>query len=40
MLNPLKLQQGLDGSYAALWLPGQDITSGCHIARWSAPPRD
>ncbi len=39
-VDPLKLQQGLDGSYAALWLPGQDMNSGCHIARWSAPPRD
>lgn len=39
-IDPLKLAQGLDGSYAALWLPGQDMTSGCHIARWSAKPRD
>ena len=35
-----KLDQGQDGSYAALWLPGPDISSGCHIARWSAKPRD
>ena len=39
-VDPEKLLQGLDGSFAALWLPGQDISSGCHIARWSAPPRD
>jgi len=39
-VDPEKLMKGEDGSFAALWLPGQDITSGCHIARWSAPPRD
>ena len=39
-VDPQKLMQGQDGSFAALWLPGQDIQSGCHIARWSAPPRD
>ena len=39
-VDPQKLLQGQDGSFAALWLPGQDISSGCHIARWSAPPRD
>jgi hypothetical protein len=39
-VDPQKLLNGQDGSFAALWLPGQDISSGCHIARWSAPPRD
>lgn len=39
-VDPQKLMDGKDGSFAALWLPGQDINSGCHIARWSAPPRD
>ncbi len=32
--------QGVEPSYAALWLPGQDMDAGCHIARWSAKPRD
>ncbi len=39
-VDPEKLLNGQDGSFAALWLPGQDMSSGCHIARWSAPPRD
>ncbi|MBI5609964.1 MAG: PD40 domain-containing protein [Deltaproteobacteria bacterium] len=39
-IDPKKLAAGQDGSYAALWLPGQDMTSGNHIARWSSPPRE
>ena len=39
-IDPLKIAAGQDPSYAALWLPGQDITAGCHIARWSSTPRD
>ncbi len=39
-IDPKKLAAGQDGSYAALWLPGQDATSGNHIARWSLPPRE
>lgn len=39
-IDPQKLAKGEDGSYAALWLPGQDMASGCHIARWSSPPRE
>ncbi|MSP92473.1 MAG: hypothetical protein EXR79_11850 [Myxococcales bacterium] len=35
-----QLAQGKDGSFAALWLPGQDLKAGCHIARWSDTPRD
>ena len=39
-IDPQKLLAGEDGSFAALWLPGQDMESGCHIARWSSTPRD
>ena len=39
-IDPQKLLAGEDGSYAALWLPGQDMQAGCHIARWSSTPRD
>ncbi len=39
-IEPLKIASGQDPSYAALWLPGQDVTAGCHIARWSSTPRD
>ena len=39
-IDPGLAAQGVDPSYAALWLPGQDIDAGCHIARWSAKPRD
>ena len=39
-IDPLALAQGKDGSFAALWLPGQDINAGCHIARWADTPRD
>jgi hypothetical protein len=38
-VDPQKLAEGLDGSFGALWLPGQDLGAGCHIARWSSPPR-
>jgi len=34
-----KLLQGQDGSYAALWLPYQELTSGNHIARWGVKLR-
>jgi len=39
-IDPVAIANGEDGSYAALWLPGQDLGAGNHIARWSAPPRD
>lgn len=39
-IDPLKIAAGEDPSFAALWLPGQDLGAGCHIARWSATPRD
>ncbi len=39
-IDPVALAQGKDGSFAALWLPGQDISAGCHIARWADTPRD
>lgn len=39
-IDPLKLASGQEPSYAALWLPGQDLGAGCHIARWSSTPRD
>lgn len=39
-IDPLKIAAGQDPSYAALWLPGQDMAAGCHIARWSSTPRD
>ena len=39
-VDPVLAAQGVDPSSAALWLPGQDINAGCHIARWSAKPRD
>jgi hypothetical protein len=32
--------QGEDGSFAALWLPFQEMGSGNHIARWGVPPRE
>lgn len=38
-IDPQKLAKGEDGSFGALWLPGQDLGAGCHIARWSSPPR-
>ena len=34
-----RLMQGVDGSFAALWLPFQEMESGNHIARWGLPPR-
>ena len=39
-IDPVALAQGKDGSFAALWLPGQDMSAGCHIARWADTPRD
>lgn len=39
-IDPLKIAAGEDPSFAALWLPGQDMGAGCHIARWSSTPRD
>jgi hypothetical protein len=39
-VDPSELAKGKDGSYPALWLPGQDLKAGCHIARWSDTPRD
>jgi hypothetical protein len=33
------LIEGKDPSSAALWLPGQDLNSGNHIARWAPAPR-
>lgn len=39
-IDPLQLGKGKDGSFPALWLPGQDLGTGCHLARWSDTPRD
>ncbi len=39
-MDPAATQTGADGSFPALWLPGQDIDAGCHLARWSETPRD
>lgn len=38
-VDPSRLLQGMDGSFAALRLPYQEIGSGNHIARWGVPPR-
>jgi hypothetical protein len=39
-VDPSRILQGIDGSFAALWLPFQEIDSGNHIARWGVPPRE
>jgi hypothetical protein len=33
-IDPARAAQGLDPSFAAFWLPFQDIASGNHIAQW------
>ncbi len=38
--DPLQLANGKNGSFPALWLPGLDVGTGCHLARWSDTPRD
>ncbi|MBM4397382.1 MAG: hypothetical protein FJ087_17060, partial [Deltaproteobacteria bacterium] len=38
-VDPGRLFMGMDGSFAALWLPGQEMESGNHIARWGVNPR-
>jgi hypothetical protein len=38
-IDMMKLKQGVDGSFSALWLPNQDINQGNHLARWAMPPR-
>ncbi len=33
-IDPQKAAQGQDASFAAFWLPFQDLTTGNHIAQW------